>query len=326
MVKKKLFWTAAAALVLGSFFILAAGSSALANNGPHEGTFVTTSNACAGCHRTHTAQTSKLLKVNGQYDLCVSCHDGSGANTKVTTGVYLGTANGTLNAGLRGGGFEQALMNVSLNSSFGSSWFAPVTSRHSVNGTLLTTWGSSNGTYGENVTLICINCHNPHGNGQYRILRPKPSALSGYASLNAVGVSGGATEVYTVAYTSNYTRDLTTYGGNVSSGIGNWCAQCHTKYLASTNSSSTNSTYTGFFYRHMTNGLDGECFRCHVAHGTSANMTGWSGNTSGPTWPDGNATKTWQTTYGESQYSRLLTVNDRGVCMQCHSVAVLTGY
>lgn len=317
----------AAALLVG-FLMALTGASASANNGPHAGTFTGTTDACAGCHRAHTGVAAKLLKTGtSQYDLCVSCHDGTGANTKVTTGVYLGTANGTLNAGLRGGGFEQALMNTPLNGNFGTNGTstgnpAAITSRHSVNGTSLTAWGSNSTGNGEAVSLVCGNCHNPHGNDNYRILRPRPSSLASYDTiLPAIGISGAA-DNYTIPYTANLTRDLTNYGGNVTSVIGNWCSQCHTRYLASTGAGSTNSTSAPYLFRHMTNGLNGECFRCHVAHGSSANMSGWAGNTT-LAWPDGTTSKAWQTGT-EGQYSRLLTVDNRGVCLQCHTSGALT--
>ncbi len=323
---RKLRIAISAVLLVGSLMAITA-ATASANGGPHEGTFTGTTDACAGCHRAHTGVAAKLLKTGpSQYTLCIVCHDGTGANTKVTTGIYLGSANGTTNAGLRGGGFEQALMNTPLSATFGETANpSSITSRHSVNGTSLTTWGSNTTGNGEAVSLVCGNCHNPHGNGNYRMLRPRPSSLASYDTiLPAIGISGNASENYTVLYvSSNYTRNLNTYGGNVSSVIGDWCAQCHTRYLASTGAGSANSTQSPYLYRHMTNGLNGECFRCHVAHGTSANMTGWAGNST-LTWPDGAATQTWQTGT-EGQYSRLLTVDNRGVCLQCHTSSALTG-
>ncbi len=324
----------AAAFVLVVSLMLATTAVALSNNGPHEGTFITLSDACAGCHRAHTAVAPKLLKNASPYNLCMSCHDGSGANTKETTGVYLGTANGTMNAGLRAGGFEQALLNVGVSASFNQTGTpAPITSRHSVNATSTIAWGFNQTGVGANITaaLTCINCHNPHGNTNYRILKAKPNAITGYnTTLNAVNITGNASDNYTIVYsTTNYTRRLDLYGNNSSSAIGDWCAQCHTRYLASTGSATTNSSSVPYLFRHKTNGLDGECFSCHMAHGTSANMTGMAASsttTNNITWPDGNTAKSWQTTYGESQYSRLLTINNRGVCMQCHSLGALTGF
>jgi cytochrome c553 len=46
-----------------------------------------------------------------------------------------------------------------------------------------TAWGngafSSTANAGPDVTLSCVSCHNPHGNGLYRILRPLPDPATG---------------------------------------------------------------------------------------------------------------------------------------------------
>lgn len=119
--------------------------TANANEGPHGGYSLTTSN-CAACHRPHTATGSKLLRGDGvdttlgngtNYDIadfCFSCHkDGAGANNNVHGGYYMGYAGpgdagssldpysnpwpnestntsqyGSKNAGLNGGGFVSA--------------------------------------------------------------------------------------------------------------------------------------------------------------------------------------------------------------------------
>ena len=321
------------AFVLVVALMLATTAVALGNGGPHEGTFTTLSDSCAGCHRAHTATGAKLLKMNTQYLLCMSCHDGTGANTKETTGVYVGTTNGTTNAGLRGGGFESNLLNTALNATWVATGTpAPVTSRHSVNSTSTIAWGSgavgnTSSGVGETLgaALTCGNCHNPHGNSNFRMLKDKPSALANFAALGLVSVTDNLSGNYTIVYTTNFSRNVTgAYSGNSSSGIGNWCAQCHTKYLAVAGAGSTNSSASSFNYRHMTDGLSAECFACHMAHSTSANMTGWAGNTS-LAWPDNSTAVAWNTAAGESQYSRLLNINNRGVCLQCHTSATLTG-
>jgi predicted CXXCH cytochrome family protein len=52
---------------------------------------------------------------------------------------------------------------------------APVTSTHAGDGTV---WGNGEvgSGAGPDVTLDCAKCHNPHGNGQYRILQTTPGA------------------------------------------------------------------------------------------------------------------------------------------------------
>lgn len=318
-------WRIVAAFILIASLGSVMTTVASATGGPHEGTFAVTTDACAGCHRTHTAIAADLLKSTSQYDLCTSCHDGTGASTDVVTGVYGGTANGTQDAGLRGGGFTQALMNTALSDTFDETGTpVSITSRHTVGATSPMAWGygsSGNGT--PVTTLECGNCHNPHGNSYYRILRPKPTAVSTWETdLTEVYVTTSQSENYTITYISgNYTRDLSTYASSVTSAMGDWCSQCHTRYLAGSGSGSTANT-TPYLYRHMTQGLSGECLKCHVAHGTSASMSGIaaSGNV---TWPDGSTSTGWQTGT-EGEYSRLLHIDNRGVCLQCHLSSELT--
>lgn len=52
---------------------------AQANGGPH-GDYIATTDACAGCHRTHTANNARLLPTAANDNaLCFACHNGTGA-------------------------------------------------------------------------------------------------------------------------------------------------------------------------------------------------------------------------------------------------------
>jgi len=174
---------------LGIALLSIAGASvALANGGPHVGTFTGTTDSCGGCHRTHSAAAAKLLDTANQYALCASCHGGTGADTDVVHGIYLGSTQGQQNNGLKGGGFEQALMNAGLSTSFVPNNVAasePVTSRHTLGVSNVIVWASANvtGNVGEVVPagLDCGDCHNPHGNANYRMLRPQPTALAAWS-------------------------------------------------------------------------------------------------------------------------------------------------
>ena len=202
--KKFLFLGIGTALM----FTMGGVGPAQADNGKHistaQGAGVTgglVNNAggrCAGCHRAHTAKAEYLLKV-AQPQLCYSCHaDGGGASTNVVSGVVMNTAKA-----LRGGGFEKALIGSALATKdtgavdpvtgriATSNQTIPVlaagvttTSKHLIDGvTAGTAYG--NGTdasgAGKSLTLECGSCHDPHGNGNYRVLRPIP-VDSGYAS------------------------------------------------------------------------------------------------------------------------------------------------
>ncbi len=299
---RRLLLLSALALLL----VLLVVTTAAADNGPHQGDFTSTTDACAGCHRAHRGQTDKLLVEATQTDLCLSCHgaNGTGADTNVQDGVYenrdSGGQYGTVNAGLRGGGFTSALMDPGMT---GTPSSAAVTSKHNVDATG-TIWGNGaiGGGVGKSVTLRCASCHNPHGisgGDAYRILRPKPKD-SGAA--NDVVVPDDASKDYTITYAGNGYRDDSYLTGK---SISNWCSQCHTRYLANNTSDSGDSIFT---HRHATSDDYRKCMACHVAHGTSATMGTHSGAVE---LPDG-------TPGGGSGDSRLLSVNNRGVCYRCH--------
>ncbi len=193
-----------------ALWLFLAAIPALADGGPHvaanndgTGPAGLTADSCAGCHRAHTAQAEFQL-IEDQATLCLVCHgsSGTGATTNVVDGVQFDagttTVRGTAVIGaLRGGGF--------LNARIGSSdaWRSatgnrkvpalasglPTTSAHLklAGATFATTpgraWGNGpNSTTpepGPVVTLACGSCHNPHGNGNYRILRPEPNPPPG---------------------------------------------------------------------------------------------------------------------------------------------------
>ena len=178
--KKLLF-----ALALGLILVLALATVAMADNGPHGG-FSATTDACAGCHRAHSAKFgSNSLLITDPEALCMSCHDGLGAGTNVKDGVYTqagsnvytgGGANakveGTDGASLFGGGFTNALMaTVWSGATTANPAFNAIskltTSSHgmAVSGTV---WGSgANNTPNGSMVLECTSCHNPHGNSGF---------------------------------------------------------------------------------------------------------------------------------------------------------------
>lgn len=185
------------ALVLGSLLVLALTTIALADNGPHGG-FTATTDACAGCHRIHSAQYGDMLLVEADiYLLCVSCHDGTGAYTNVVDGYYdqgswvaadhgaaPAVTQGDVNQGLFGGGFAFARMMyewTGVNKYTNTTIPAPkaVTSAHEVEGMAgytaapsFTVWGAGDisatvdygDTWAAGTDLECTSCHDPHGN------------------------------------------------------------------------------------------------------------------------------------------------------------------
>lgn len=219
--------------------------------------------SCAGCHRAHTAQGPFLINAADETALCLTCHGatGAGATTDVSSGLQYrlaGRGVTPLLGALRSGGFVTAALDSSNParriitndlSHADDQWAkvsvrvdgtgavdpAPVTSAHlnlADNGLSApaVAWGNGPippGTNGPGplVSLACASCHNPHGNGQYRILNPipDPEATSGTftpAASNAVvtnsppdnpDASETDTKNYTVIQTRGIPGTLSTY-------------------------------------------------------------------------------------------------------------------
>jgi len=293
-----------------ALFLLAVPAVVLADNGPHGSGYTNTTDACAGCHRAHTAVAASLLKQN-ENALCSTCHNGSGAQTNVTDGQWMGTP---ANRGLKSGGFVNAWMDTDAN---GTSALAAVTSWHTNDGSDATAWGagaiSASPNPGNTVQLACGSCHDPHGKAgtggaaTFRILKPNPKQ-SGAASVEI------ADETNKVYYVSSTTNDY--FGQAYPTGVtvGDWCALCHDRYM-NTGDADTSSGDSIFAYRHNTNHPDGTspgptyCLACHVAHGTSAAM---GSNSQSVPWPGGGTGQT------DTNRSSLLRVDSRGVCQRCH--------
>ncbi len=200
---------------------------------PH-GSFAATPDACAACHRMHTATSNNLIADPNGSSMCDSCHkSGVGADTDVATGMYVsngepdhtwGTGNGTL----LGGGFTTVQAA------------SPTTSMHVLD-TALTPPGS---TSGATVKLRCIDCHSPHPDktypNQYRLLRVKPNNVS---TARAVEWNGPWTSAAQTAYQADGNRAYTEtdfvagtagtqyFTHNYKTGIEDWCVSCHTKYM-----------------------------------------------------------------------------------------------
>jgi predicted CXXCH cytochrome family protein len=327
---KKILLITIVALVL--MFVVVGMASA--NGGPH-GDYMPTTDACAGCHRAHTALGPRLLVQTSVNDLCVSCHGsaGAGANTNVEDGFYLssrddaaangdvGAANTPDNAPLNGGGF--------IN--YGG---APVTSSHDPTGATAAAWGNG-GTRGATAdltagNLTCTSCHDPHGNGNYRMINV---SLNG-AAPNPAQVDEGPTKDY----------DTEQWGAGMSS----ICAACHAAYHvvgAGSGSDVANVATGGYTHRidvpwngepgvtdpNIGMGVDNPetvgmggytlplaetgitdmlvCMTCHIPHGTAAQMTGFADPLFDPTGLLGPIPA------GDSS---LLRLNNRGVCEVCH--------
>jgi len=300
--------------------LFAAAGPAAADNGPHVTGASSTTDSCAACHRAHTAQAPDLLK-EAETTLCYSCHGptGSGAATDVVDGVgYSSEGRGGAPRALRGGGFSKAMIDSAHASGQQGGKSNPdgvvpvlanpasVNSTHSVDGTEHTAWGngpiSATPEYGKGISLSCGSCHDPHGNGNYRILRPIP-AESGAAS--GVAIPDATTKDYT---TVNYWQVEDPTAPGFIAKVAEWCATCHTRYLSSTSYAATGDAV--FSNQHRTDmGAQGSpnCIQCHVAHGSNAaageaSSSGMHSLAGVPAAADGY----------------LLRIDNRGVCQMCH--------
>jgi predicted CXXCH cytochrome family protein len=311
-------------VVAGTVFTVAAfvaggAPTVSADAGPHVATGSdATPDKCASCHRIHTGQNEYLLKEAGTIeDFCYSCHGngGPGSDLAVQEGKYYGFGSGPPYGGkvtygaLRGGGFETALINTDdpTPDFIGTLPTGEATqSWHTIDGTTAgTLWGNgalgTPGT-GPTYTLDCASCHDPHGNGQFRILRPIPAG-SGAAAANVTDQPNPK---------SYRATNYLSMGADVSlTQISSWCATCHTRYRATT-SPPTNSGDAIYTYRHRSDGTSNRaCITCHASHGTNALMPGAYSST--VEWPGGGTGTT------DNNNSRLLKMNNRGLCIKCHT-------
>jgi predicted CXXCH cytochrome family protein len=354
--------------------------TASADNGPHvASTGDSTPDKCAACHRIHTGQNEFLHKDGGTIEaFCYSCHGtgGPGSDLAVQEGTFYGgttpgdpyggkTASDTV--GLRGGGFDQARINtqdpnmalpaptpVGYQVSIGVlANTQPVKSKHVIDGTTLATmWGNGaiDSGAGVNATLECTSCHDPHGNGNYRILRSIPT---GSNAATAFAIPDTYPKTPTAYTTSNYfnmyvgfaTPAATPQAGTATPAAGlsiladtsKWCSQCHTRYLAARNytvptpvgddpnSSRVNSGDDIFTFRHTSAGWgrstttgnaswnNRACITCHASHGSNASMPGPYSST--VEWPDGG---TVNPSY-DTERASMLKMDDRGICRRCHN-------
>ena len=308
----------------GVWFMFGA-APASADNGPHKQGWDRGTYSCASCHRGGT-----------QPGICYSCHSstGSGAKTDVQGGVGYGdVTRATPARALRGGGFQFAVIDSANPTgqtdtlavppvSSSVSGVVPVkavgsatTSSHTVDGTTGMAWGNvTTGTAnaGSAISLRCGSCHDPHGNGKYRILKTLPRES---LATVAVPIADATTKVYT---TANYWKVDDTNAPAFIANVSAWCSTCHTRYLASLDSaglltSARRSHFdTGdavYRYRHTSDGKTQggkSCIQCHVSHGSNASMgtnSGSVGNPDGTLAPDD---------------SKLLRIDNRGTCSMCH--------
>lgn len=243
---------------------------AMANFAIH-GSYTMDTDACAGCHRAHTAASSitwtktdsttgsaLLLSTASEiYQFCYTCHDAvsEGADTNVETGLYEGTLYGDQLDPLNGGGFDSTTFSTQ-HMYTGASWFAyGGATTPDILGDL------KDGQ--PQIEMSCSTCHDVHGSSNYRLLKdvvngrtvggyddsvdaenPTPlpwviSAEPGYPTIGWLLHEPGASQVET--YVPDYTNPMYAKApdrdGNsapdADKGMSGWCAACHVQYIFS---------------------------------------------------------------------------------------------
>ncbi len=253
------------------------GGTASADNGPHMIEAGATPDKCAACHRIHTAKSDFLFKDAATVEeFCYSCHGNGGPGSdlaaqegtfygETTPGAPYGSKTASTTLGLRAGGFDTARIDTTdpvnrLHPSYPPSTIGvlattqTVNSWHAIDGTTAgVMWGNGPvGTAGAgpSYALHCTSCHDPHGNGNYRILRTVPEG-SGGAGYAIPDTYPKAAVDYTTADYFNMYMDLDgdgakdtpapipagpaetpAPGASILADTSAWCAQCHTRYLA----------------------------------------------------------------------------------------------
>ncbi len=179
------------------------------NNGTGNGGATLAADSCAGCHRAHTAQGEFLLKDSGGIATCTSCHGASAAwvprptsrtasstcsarTPFVIRARRSGTSAAVASSPPGSGPARPTAWRTSSGTSVRQNAKVPVrtagsqavTSAHLPNtGGVIeaadgVAWGngpdSATAYAGPEVDVECTTCHNPHGNGAYRILNPIP--------------------------------------------------------------------------------------------------------------------------------------------------------
>ena len=210
---------------------------------------------------------------------------------------------------------------------------------------------------GPQVSIECTTCHNPHGNGKYRILNPVPAPVASSGTTfvpaavaanvtDAPAVPSGETRNYTnpPARTSVSSRPMRTPGllavlrpelaelqrreprreaqrphvRAVSRRRSpRGASTCHSRYLAGGSSAEFPTTDPLYTYRHTTTVFP-QCTQCHVSHGSNAVMSGWNSTHQAYPNADGSGGTFVPFTASANEDSRLLKVDNRGTCQMCH--------
>lgn len=176
---------------------------------------------CSDCHTIHYSENAlpptraeaggpwgRLLRYSNVNELCLSCHDGNepkSPDVLAPVTQYVGSGDEHSGAGFFSGGDGSVSANGHDLGGAGSS--VP-----------LSTMGP--------VQLSCASCHDPHGNANYRNLRPDPGTGGGRDILLGTDVFENVSPPVPPTQSGvvqAYRRSNIGYR----SGMVQWCMQCH---------------------------------------------------------------------------------------------------
>jgi len=216
-----------------------------------ERTFLKTTEtlACSQCHTMHGTQGGQSMIYGGAatvypyliraatiVQLCRTCHENNslGMSNPTPPDIWNNTLGYTPSAG-----------------DFANRGFENEQNRHSVGSTNVTPPGSN-----PTITISyfsCINCHDQHGNTNYRNLKKRPGNYAGGSSditvsytldgagtcsdgsvapceVNAVTTTGQGTTANLYKYNRGNVTFIKATATNGLNGIAPWCGGCHTKW------------------------------------------------------------------------------------------------
>lgn len=244
------------------------------------GNFQNNTNSCANCHSTHNGEDEMLLMKSGEYELCMSCHDG-------TMGFY------NVTKASEAGVIDSHEMSASM---------------HDVKSELTEKAAPGALNNKSTGTFECSSCHNPHGSANDRLLKETVAGKTYANTYNVTIVGYTETIVKTPLAVGNKAIKLnlvedpefadinnsTTMSGlkiYKSNGIYNkpadgltqaqvydyklnyseFCASCHDDYLKNRENG---PRADGVHYTHTTNSTKQgrSCTACHYAHGTDITL------------------------------------------------------
>jgi predicted CXXCH cytochrome family protein len=375
----------------GAIWLLLAAVPVFADGGPHvsainNGSSGINADSCAGCHRTHTAQGPYLLAAESEEALCLTCHGatGTGATTDVENGIQytLSSVRGNAVLGaLRGGGFLEAriasgdaarLTYMRTATATSQRTKVPVlaageavTSSHldlaaGVSSTGIA-WGngaiSATPDAGAALDISCGSCHNPHGNGNYRILNAIPHGddagpfvepTTGVVVTDAALPPPGDTRNYTVIQAKDGTSTLlasqvVTYGATAGDYFHRtvpWDPQVDDTVVGSSSGLTANDAPNGLASTFNTQ-INQWCSQCHsrylaasgawntdsgdaifkYRHTNTSNKPCTTCHVAHGSNADMSGVYSSSAEYPDgttSPSSRLLKLDNRGTCVACH--------